>query len=363
MSTGFELSTLVEAMRDAARDGLPAALATITSTRGATFRRAGARMLVHADGRVACELSGGCPQRDIVQRALRVIASGHPELARYNAASGFDVLLEMGCGGELDVLIEPLVDSATEAFFDALLRVLESRRSAVAATVFAFDGKAVAPRRALWCDGETCFDELEDAALRDAVVHAMASVHTTRAVTLRLPAADGLADVLIERIDPPHALYAIGSNATARALLCAGHALGWRTTLIDADPVRLQEAALPHGTRTVQATPHTFCDAIALDRHSSAVVMTHNLAQDLAWLAALRDAPVAYLGAIGSRERAARMRRELSPPLADLHMPAGLDIGAETPAEIALAIIAEIVATLNARHGGSLRDSSSALHP
>lgn len=354
-------------MRDAAHDGQGAALATITTTRGATFRRAGARMLVHADGRVVCALSGGCPQRDIVQRALRVIASGKPERVRYNAESGLDVLIEMGCGGELDVLIEPLRDPRDAAFFDALMRALESRRSVVAATVFALHDHVVPPRRVLWHDDTSCFDELDDTGLRDAVMHAAAAAatahDTSRATTLHLSADDAMAEVLIERIEPPHALFAIGSNVTACALLSTGHALGWQTTLVDSDPERLRDASLPHGVRAVHATPQTLRDALALDRHSSVVVMTHNLEQDLAWLAALRDAPPAYLGAIGSRTRTQRMRLALSPPIADLHAPAGLDIGSETPAEIALAIAAEIIANLNDRNGGALRDGDGALHP
>ena len=363
LGSAHELCTLIDAMRDAVHDGQPAALATITATRGATFRRAGARMLVHADGRVVCELSGGCPQRDIVQRAQRAIAKGCPELARYNADSGLDVLMEMGCGGELDVLIEPLADARAGVFFDALAGCLESRRDVVVATVFALDGGVVSPRRALWCTCEACFDDLGDAGLRDAVVQAIASDHTPRVATLRLPVASGTADVLIERIEPPHALFAIGSNATARALLSAGHALGWRTTLVDSDPARLHEANLPPGARTVHATPQTLRDVLTFDRYSSVVVMTHNLAQDLAWLGALRDAPVAYLGAIGSRERVSRMLQNLLLPIAGLHAPAGLDIGSETPAEIALAIAAEIITTVNGRSGGPLRDGDRALHP
>src|ERR1700743_3527909 len=99
MNSAHELSTLVAALRDLHRAGAPkAALATLTRTRGSTFRRPGTRMLVHGDGRVVCELSGGCPQRDIVARAQEVMADRQPRLLRYNAESGLDLLIEMGCG-------------------------------------------------------------------------------------------------------------------------------------------------------------------------------------------------------------------------------------------------------------------------
>ena len=98
----------------------PAALATIVRTQGSTFRRAGASMLVHADGEVTCALAGGCPQRDIVLRAQRVMEERTPALVPYNRESNLDLLMEVGCGGELDVLIEPLVQSHDFRFLDVL---------------------------------------------------------------------------------------------------------------------------------------------------------------------------------------------------------------------------------------------------
>ncbi|MDE2497953.1 MAG: hypothetical protein KGK35_09005, partial [Xanthomonadaceae bacterium] len=156
---------LIDAMRAAARDGRPAALATITATRGATFRRAGARMLVGADGNGVCELSGGCPQRDIVQRAQQAIVSGRPELACYNADSGLDVLMEMGCGGELEILIEPLSPRSATDFADSLATCLGQRIDARLATIFAIDGRVIAPQRMVWCAARTLFDDSGDEAV------------------------------------------------------------------------------------------------------------------------------------------------------------------------------------------------------
>lgn len=357
MSPAHELGTLLDALRTLTGDAQPdAALATLTATRGSTFRHAGTRMLVYGDGRVVCELSGGCPQHDIVLRAQRAIAAGRVERVRYNADSGLDVLMEMGCGGELEVLIEPLAGSRSGAFFEALARCLDARRSALAATLFALDGEVVPPRSALWDTDGLRFDDIGDPALLAAIADAAAEAPAaTRAASWRLPAAKGIADVLIERIAPPHALVAIGSGATARALLAIGRALGWRTTMVDTDAQRLAAAALPPATHSVCANPSTLRTTLALDRYSSVVVMTHNLAQDMAWLAALHDAPLAYLGALGSRERVLRLRDDGALANIDLHAPAGLDLGAETPAEIALAIAAEIMTVQNGRDGAPLR--------
>lgn len=363
MNSAHELSTLIHALRMLHRDtASKAAMATLTRTRGSTFRRPGTRMLVLESGRVICELSGGCPQRDIVTRALDVIATATPRLIHYNADSGLDVLIEMGCGGELEVFIEPLLASHDTDFIDVLARCLDERRHASMATLFTVNDIAVMPRRQIWNEHRLLHDAIDDPVLRQAIIdHAHAST-TQRAGTLRLPSTQGFADVLVEAIVPPHALVVIGSSAAARALLPLANALGWQTTLVDNDPARLQAADLPIGLNTVCAAPENLIGILPLDAHSSVVVMTHNLEHDMAYLGALQGAPVAYIGALGSRERVARMRSNNALNGLHVHAPAGLDIGSETPEEIALAIAAEIMAVINQRNGGSLRNNNGNIH-
>lgn len=363
MNSPHELAQLLDALHRLRRSTAPrAALATLTRTLGSTFRRPGTHMLVLNDGSVVCELSGGCPQRDIVARALEVIDSGKPKLVNYNNESGLDVLMEMGCGGELEILIEPLSLPGTMEFADSLSRCLSARIDARLATLFAIDGQVIAPRRMVWCTQQVLFDATNDTAIQRHLTEACASRNQRGAVTLCLPSPHGALDVLVESVEPPHALVVIGSSAAARALLPLSTALGWQTTLVDLDPVRLQAPDLPPGLRTLCTSPDQLHDALPLDGHTSVVVMTHNLERDIAWLAALREAPVAYVGSLGSRERVSRMRH--APELAGLrlHAPAGLDIGSETPEEIALAVAAEIMAVINRRSGGPLRDNDGAIH-
>ena len=151
MNSPHELALLIDALRGLHRADAPrAALATLTRTRGSTFRRPGTHMLVREDGGVVCELSGGCPQRDIELRAREAIADGRPRLVNYNSESGLDVLMEMGCGGELEILIEPLLDPHDVDFADTLAQAMEARIGARLATVFAIDNRVIAPRRLVW---------------------------------------------------------------------------------------------------------------------------------------------------------------------------------------------------------------------
>lgn len=357
MNPGRELRLLLAALRDL-HDDNHAALATITRTRGSTFRHAGTHMLVRRDGSVVCELSGGCPQRDIVQRALEVIDTRQPRLVNYNAESGLDVLMEMGCGGELEVLIEPLADSDANTFAEALQHCIGERRRAWLATWFVDCDAIITPRRLVFDGDRIHHDEVGDPLLRQSILEAIDN-EPDRPETLRLSSSRGSADVLLEPVAPPHALTLIGCSATALAVIPIAEALGWQATLVDGNQQRLRAAGLPKDVRTLCAGPHDVGGKLVLDANSSVVAMTHNLEQDIVYLSALRDAPVAYLGALGSHERAERIRAALDG--CDVHAPAGLDIGSETPAEIALAIIAEITAVLNGRGGGRLRDRSGAI--
>jgi len=363
VNSASEFEKLLAAVREVefAQFQRRAALATIVRTRGSTFRRAGASMLVR-EGRVVCSLSGGCPENDIIARAKKVIASDAAEIARYNDESAGDVLFEAGCGGELDVLIEPLTQSVDTRFLDQLARMHMQRAAGFMATVYACGDVALQPRpqRLIW-NGAAAWSDIADAALADAILATgTSSAAQSHAYSVRIDTAQGTCDVLFESVRPVPALAIIGANAAAVALARNACALGWKTLLIDQ---REAPPGLPDAAYFIKCTPATLLDKVPLDAHSSALVMTFNIERDCEWLDALARTPLAYLGAIGSRERAERMRAVVARHGAHLHAPAGLDIGAETPEEIALAVSAEILAVLNAREGCSLVGTTTPIHP
>lgn len=366
MNTPQEFAALLEGLRRLEASGFAhggGALATLTRTSGSTFRRTGARMLVCGDGSVVRGLSGGCPEADIIGRAREVIAAGASRIVRYDRDSGLDALLELGCGGELEVLIEPLRDARDLRFVDAVGRCLTERRSGVLATVFRRDGKCLPkPRRIVVDEGRVIVNDFGAATLAATVVDG-AERHGEAAPAVEfLRDGDAQYEVLYEALIAPYALTVVGVNAGALALARIAAGLGWAVTLVDDRDDRPLASPLPATVRRIVAAPAELRRRLAFDARSFAVVMTHNLGRDIDALRALADAPLAYLGAIGSRARVRRLFDGSGLDARRLHAPAGLDLGSETPEEIALAIAAEILAVINARRGERLSRSNGPIH-
>lgn len=367
MNTPQEFGSLLAGLRQLADSGFGhggGALATLTQTKGSTFRRPGARMLVCGDGRVVRGLSGGCPEADIIGRSRDVIAAGEARIVRYDRESGLDALLELGCGGELEVLIEPLTKSRDLAFIEAAADCLDARRSGVLATVYRRDGAVMSPkpRRMVIDEGRILVNEF-GAGLVSGVLADLALERTPVTPTVeRFTHGGNDYEVLLEALIPPYALVIVGINAAAVALARIANVLGWQVTLVDDRDDRVPPGALPDGVRRVVATAATILDAIEPDTRSFAVVMTHSLSRDIDYLRALGPTPLAYLGALGSRSRAQRLHQGSGLTTARLRAPAGLDLGSETPEEIALAISAEILAMTSSRKAESLSQTTGPIH-
>ena len=340
----------------------PAALATIVRTSGSTFRRAGARMLVHADGQVTCALAGGCPQRDIVLRAQRAMAERTPALVPYNRESNLDVLMEVGCGGELEVLIEPLLQAEDFRFLEVLARLHDERAPASVATVFSRDGAVRMPRPwRLIRHATGDWTDIPAPGLAQHIRRLADGIPPHSGAVLERAEADGAQlDVLLEAWRPKPALVVIGYSECALALSRLAHGLGWQTTLVE--HVATERAQLEGVGALLHASPEALPERLAFDRQTAVVVMTHHYERDLAYVQALAPVPLAYLGVIGSRDRAARMHAAVPASATAIHAPAGLDIGSETAQEIALSVAAEIMAAMRARSGARLSRTDGPIH-
>ncbi|MGZ4273662.1 MAG: XdhC family protein [Solirubrobacteraceae bacterium] len=330
-----ELSDLLDAAEAMAARGEPMALATVVATRGSTYRRAGARLLVPAEGEPIGNISGGCLEGDVARIGREVIASGEPRLVEFDMTADDDAVwgYGLGCNGAIELWIEP-----TQG---ALESVAALRSGTGSCLLIPLSGPDAGTHR-LETEGAAV------AALRDGMP--------------RAEEVDGQR-VFLEPLLPPLRLLVCGAGHDAIPLVGQAVELGWRVVVVDVRRALLKPDRFP-GADFADPDPASVAGALAPDERTAAILMSHNYLRDIAYLRSLLEAPLAYLGVLGPRGRTEQMLAEIGQPAAisRLHAPAGLDIGADGPEEVAHAIVAEILAVTRGRGGGPLRERASPIH-
>jgi xanthine dehydrogenase accessory factor len=369
-----ETRRIIEAYGRANAENVRAALATVVRVNGSAYRRPGARMLLTEDGRTTGVVSGGCLDGDIRERAARVMRTGKPTLVRYDTTTDEDVVwgLGLGCNGVVDVLIEPANESA-----DHLLRFLDecshAQHRAAFATVIRSDTNARVPvgsRVFLGSDGMFTTDggpEVVPSARIFSDLHA--AVHSGLSFVAQYE-PEGNLEVFIEAVEPPLRLVIFGAGADAVPVVEIAQRFGWLVSVVDTHARSRSLERFDDADSVVLCRPEDLAARVPLECSTAAVVMTHNYAHDLEVLKALLSKPPRYVGCLGPRHRTARLLSQLRETPGGvqmswhcgLHAPVGIDVGAETPSEIALSIVAEILAVMRGRTGGSLHSGAGAIH-
>ena len=370
-----ELHSIINAYRENEQKNTPVALATVVRVTGSAYRRAGARMLITADGHTIGSVSGGCLERDVINQARRVLQWNEPRVVVYDSMSDDDISWEfnLGCNGIVEVLIEPLSHTGEQGHMAFLTDCLQHRQVAVLATVFGVEGpiKAKVGNRLMLSDQRPVSHDIEDGHLAEAILDD--SQHTlergaSKAKTYAM--ATGRAEVFIEVIQPSVPIVIFGAGHDAVPLVRFAKELGWHVTLVDPRPGYATRTRFPLADVLIVCRPEEVCERIKIDRHTVAAVMTHNFLHDSELLRTLWPSPLRYIGILGSKQRTRRLlgqvqgtgRSYRDHSLGRVYGPMGLDIGADTPEEIALAVVAEIKAVLSGRLGGTLRTREGPLH-
>lgn len=366
-----EAQMIVEAYRRL-EPGQRAALATVVSVQGSSYRRPGARMLITENGETTGVLSAGCFEQDVCERAARVMANDEPVLVKYDTTSDDDIVwgLGLGCSGVIHVLIEPATNERVASLMQLLAECSESSNGGGAiATVFHVEGdvEATIGTSALLFPDGTVDGQFVSASIFDDLSEA---VELSTGTIKRYEMADGHLDVFVEYVQPRVRLVVFGAGFDVLPVVDLAANLGWHTTVVD---TRARASSLER-FRTADAV--LLCRAedvmsqVSLFERTIVVVMTHNYLHDLEVLRQLLPMRLRYLGCLGPRRRTERLVMELSAEdtlnvdaaLRRLHAPIGLDIGAETPEEIALSVVSEIKAVLSDRTGAQLREREGSIH-
>lgn len=330
------------------------ALATVIDVEGSSYRRIGARMLIQANGRWTGAISGGCLEGNALRRARQVMRSGVPELVVYDTRSdesAMEIGASLGCNGVIQVWIEP-VQSGLLAY----LAELESAFLADGETWFArvMEGNGVGK-----CEAGTYF-KLASEGL------ALAGTLLKREEGIQQIAVDGKPVLFtVEKVRPVVRLHIFGGGYDAQPLSRLAKGLGWLVTVTDDCAAKALPIRFPDADQVLQLKRDTAVAELQPDRFTAAVLLSHNYAYDKAILNDLLDRPCLYIGILGPRKRFHRLDEEFGGRLSELpqlHAPVGLDIGAETPDEIALAVVAEIQAVQADRTGGKLKRRRGFIH-
>jgi xanthine/CO dehydrogenase XdhC/CoxF family maturation factor len=362
-----EITRIVEVFEQIDFTQRKAALATVVWVEGSSYRRPGARMLITDDGRWEGAISGGCLEGDALRKARQVMLDGKPIVVTYDTmddgANSFGVGL--GCNGIIDVLIEPIRPD-NEQNPVALLKEFTQRRDVrVLATVLKSDGTD-------WLPGNRfVLTEQTDDFIPDWLHADMQEVFNTGKPLTKVYSADaGHTEVFIERIDPGIELVIFGAGYDVVPVAKLARDLGWQVTVTDDCIAHLSPKRFPVATCVLYADRQAVLDQLTITNRTAAVLMSHNFNYDKAVLQALLTSDVPYIGMLGPRKRFDKMQVEFEkdglffsePSLNRVHAPIGLDLGAETPDEIALSIMAEIKAFFTKGTGGFLKEKTGPIH-
>jgi xanthine dehydrogenase accessory factor len=370
-----ELLQVVAALSRAALDGQVSVLATVVRTEGSTYRRIGARLVALADGSHVGAVSAGCIETDVLLRAEAVRAAGTPELMSYDSRLPDDPIwgYGLGCGGMTELLLEPLQPEQALAKAQWLRAVAESRQRSVLASVIRASGVALRPGdQAVLPDATAMLKGFDGVA---------ASVRTTISSAARLALRAGSStavrhvwgdqelDIAYEVRSPRLRLCLCGAGPDALPLVTGARRMGWQVTLIDHRPALISQEQWPGVDCVLVRSPEDLDTAVPAADCDAVVVMNHHYERDLECLARWLTSPVSYIGILGPRQRTEQMLATLEARglyldgvRERIRAPVGLDIGAETAEEIALAVVAEIQAAHVGREGGSLTQRDGPIH-
>jgi xanthine dehydrogenase accessory factor len=359
MGAMSELFDQIDSLRQA--EG-KAALATLVSTHGTTPRKEGAKMWVGEDGRILGSVTiGGCVDAEVMAEAEDVLSGARPKLLSLDLGDEDAWEIGLTCGGTIEVFLEPVALGAGPAP-DGALALYETLRSHVAtggsgALLTRMDPPDAGAKLLLLDDGRRV-GSLGDPAL-DAAAPAAArgplGTGVSRTVGL---GPDEAVRVFVEVHLPPPTLLVVGGSHVAMPLVILARSLGYRTVVVDGRPRLATRARFPDVDELLVGIPSELVRGIPLRPTTALVLVAHDYKYDLPVLRHALSGEVGYVGMLGSRRRGdaiLRMLREegiSETALARIRVPIGLDLGAKTAPEIALAILAEIVAS---RYGGTGR--------
>jgi len=356
-----ESARILDRLQSIHESGDAAAIAVLVRIEGSSYRRPGAKLLVGSDGSSLGSISGGCLEEDVRQTALEVIADDTPRQLRYKTGSDDETVwgLGLGCDGIVDLLVAP---ATLPDFMNTVPTQQELFRGneafSVATVVKVSAGGGQVGRSLVVADGEIAAGGSGDSLLDEGIGTLAASPETSTGLY-----SLGEAEVFLELHRPPPNLHVFGAGDDAIPLVRLAADMGFRVFVVDHRAAYLTADRFPDAWQFLHARDAGSIDMLALSESSFAVVKTHSLLRDADWVRALVSIPLSYVGLLGPRDRRMEILSELSEVQRRcVYGPVGLDLGAEGPEQVALSVVAELLAAVSGRSAGHLRDCATPIH-
>jgi len=330
-------------------EGKEIVLATVIGVWGSAPRQPGSRMAISSEGEISGSVSGGCVEAAVCEEARDVLETGEPLLVRYGVPDETAWSVGLTCGGTIEVFLEPLQGSpARNELNEAIAACLEREEAVVLATVISGTGLGdrILVRRSGESTGTLGSGEFDGAV----VERALALLPGPATERSSIKTGDSTRDLFIEVLAPRKKLVIVGAVHIAIPLVTFARELGYRTYVIDPRQAFATKERFPHADELMAEWPHKVFDKIGIGEGTSVAVLCHDYKIDVPALKAALQSPARYVGVLGSRKTHARRVEKLieagvsSEAIDRIHAPIGLKLGGRRPAEIAIAIIAEIIA-------------------
>jgi xanthine dehydrogenase accessory factor len=347
---------LIAAYRQLSGQSDKVVLATIIETFGSTYQKAGARMLIDRRGELTGLLGGGCFELDLIEHAQSVFKTGVPQTVFYDMRSADDAVwgLGLGCNGAVRIFLQ-LLDKADDfSPLNCFATAGEAFESGLLATVIESGHPEFPVGRNLFLpaslDRRSVFFPITAWNLHPELAQQpRLEAHVVGAHVIR---------VFYDPVRPPTQLLVLGAGIDAIPVVRCAKALGWRVTVADHRLAYAKKERFPEADAALHLSPQTLGEYPERNRFSAAVLMTHHFDYDRRFLAEIARTRIPFVGLLGPAQRRERLLESLEDAAEQLNGrlfgPVGLDIGAETPEEIALSIIAGIQTVLKGRQGGQL---------
>lgn len=346
------------------------ALGTVVKVEGSSYRRIGARMFVSSNGQWVGGISGGCLEGDALKRAQIAIMKKERSIVVYDTTEDdpHQIGVGLGCNGRIEVLLTPIDYREKNNQIEFLGQIIHKRTSTILLQVLNIKNGNALLRGTFYTQ-----NTLKDLALATNISLAEIEDKIQRVFYKRksnvftLINADGHEyEVLFELIRPKIKLVCIGDNYDVNAFMSIATALGWEIHVVGKQ--RKLSKTVYQAAKKVYSIEQA--KGIEVDEYTAIVLMSHDYKTDLTLLKEYLKLDISYIGLLGPKKRMLKMQDELIDNGIDidlekkenLYSPVGLDIGAESPEEIALAIASEIIAVFREREGGYLRKRQGSIH-